>query len=307
MNKNIIQKAAADQMAPVQKKATQSISVMVNSFLDGEKMRARFDELLGKRAPQFISSLVTMINDDEKLQQAFMENPMSVIKSALRAATYDLPIDPTLGFAYILPFNTKVKTAKGDVYKMTATFVPGYKGLIQLCLRTGAYERIPDAVDVREGELVKYDRLTGDCVFDWVEDEDEREKLPVVGYAGYFRLKNGAEKVIYMTVKQIQQHEKRNRKGQYMSPLWRDDFDSMARKTVIRRLCSKYGLMSIDYQDGSNKQILDLATAVALNETPDETPELEVVDAEFEILPDEAAAAEYGGSDGAALPWEGNA
>lgn len=83
----------------------------------------------------------------------------------------------------------------------------GYKGLIQLCLRTGAYSRIPDAVDVRQGELVSYDRLTGDAVFNWIEDEDEREKAPIIGYVGYFRLKNGAEKTLYMTKKQIEAHE----------------------------------------------------------------------------------------------------
>ena len=121
---------------------------------------------------------------------------------------------------------------------------------MQLCLRTGAYSRVPDAVDVRQGELVRYDRLTGDAEFQWIEDEDEREKLPVIGYAGYFRLKNGAEKTIYMTVKQIEAHEKKHRKGQNMSRGWREDFDAMARKTVIRRLCGKYGLMSITYQNG---------------------------------------------------------
>lgn len=309
-----IQKAAQAQIAPAQEKAKQRISVMVNSFLDGEKMRARFDELLGKRTPQFLSSLVSMISDNEKLQQAFTENPMSVIKSALQAASYDLPIDPTLGFAYIVPFKTKVKTKNGDVYKMTATFVPGYKGMIQLCLRTGAYERIPDAVDVREGELVRYDRLTGDCEFRWIEDEEERDKLPVIGYAGFFRLKNGAEKTIYMTVKQIEAHEKKNRKGQYMSPLWRDDFDSMARKTVIRRLCSKYALMSIDYLDGS-RDTVNLATAVAQAEVPENVVDIvedeEIQDAEFTPIETDPGTGEviegYGSTDDGKLPWEENA
>lgn len=258
MANNKIQTAVQQNKPEV--KAQQSVSVMLNSLLDGEKMRKRFDELLGKRTPQFLSSLVSMINDNQALQAAFYDSPMSVIKSALQAATYDLPIDPALGYAYIVPFRNKGKA--------TATFVIGYKGMTQLCLRTGAYKSVPDAVDVREGELVSYDRLTGEAVFNWIEDEDEREKLPVVGYAGYFCLKNGAEKTIYMSRKQIEAHEKKNRKGEYMGKGWKEDFDAMARKTVIRRLCGKYALMSIDYQTGADRDTMNLATALAAQDYP---------------------------------------
>ena len=260
MANNKIQTAVQQNKPEV--KAQQSVSVMLNSLLDGEKMRKRFDELLGKRTPQFLSSLVSMINDNQALQDAFYQSPMSVIKSALQAATYDLPIDPALGYAYIVPFRNKGKA--------TATFVIGYKGMTQLCLRTGAYKCVPDAVDVREGELVSYDRLTGEAVFNWIEDEDEREKLPVVGYAGYFCLKNGAEKTIYMSKKQIEAHERKNRKGEYMGKGWKEDFDAMARKTVIRRLCGKYALMSIDYQTGADRDTMNLATALAAQDYPEE-------------------------------------
>ena len=264
MANNKIQ-AAVQQQAP-EAKAQQSVNTMLNGILDGEKMRRRFDELLGKRTPQFLSSLVTMINDNKDLQEAFWQSPMSVIKSALQAATYDLPIDPSLGYAYIVPYKNKGKP--------TATFIIGYKGMVQLCLRTGAYKCVPDAVDVREGELVSYNRLTGEAVFNWIEDEDEREKLPVVGYAGYFQLKNGAEKTIFMTVKQIEKHEQKNRKGDYKGKGWRENFDAMARKTVIRRLCSKYALMSIEYQDNADRNTMNLATALATNDFPEETVEL---------------------------------
>ena len=264
MANNKIQ-AAVQQQAP-EAKAQQSVNTMLNGILDGEKMRRRFDELLGKRTPQFLSSLVSMINDNPDLQAAFYANSMSVIKSALQAASYDLPIDPSLGYAYIVPYKNKGKP--------TATFIIGYKGMVQLCLRTGAYKCVPDAVDVREGELVSYNRLTGEAVFNWIEDEDEREKLPVVGYAGYFQLKNGAEKTIFMTVKQIEKHEQKNRKGDYKGKGWRENFDAMARKTVIRRLCSKYALMSIEYQDNADRNTMNLATALATNEFPEETVEL---------------------------------
>ena len=268
MANNKIQ-AAVQQNKP-EAKAQQSVNAMLNGILDGEKMRRRFDELLGKRTPQFLSSLVSMINDNPDLQAAFYSNAMSVIKSALQAASYDLPIDPSLGYAYIVPYKNKGKP--------TATFIIGYKGMVQLCLRTGAYKCVPDAVDVREGELASYNRLTGEAVFNWIEDEDERENLPIVGYAGYFQLKNGAEKTIFMTVKQIEKHEQKNRKGEYKGKGWRENFDAMARKTVIRRLCSKYALMSIEYQDGTSKDTMNLATALAQQDYPENALPDDLVD-----------------------------
>lgn len=286
MANNKIQTAVQQQVPEA--KAKQSVSAMLNGILDGEKMRRRFDELLGKRTPQFLSSLVSMINDNPALQEAFYANAMSVIKSALQAASYDLPIDPALGYAYIVPYRNKGK--------MTATFIIGYKGMIQLCLRTGAYSSVPDAVDVREGELVSYNRLTGDAEFNWIEDEDERENLPIVGYAGYFRLKNGAEKTIYMTVKQIEKHEKKNRKGDSMGKGWRENFDAMARKTVIRRLCGKYALMSIEYQNSADRDTMNLATALAAQDFPEDTiPDVIVDESTGEVTEPAALPEAYGG------------
>jgi recombination protein RecT len=285
MANNKIQTAVQQNKPEV--KAQQSVSVMLNSLLDGEKMRKRFDELLGKRTPQFLSSLVSMINDNQALQEAFYQSPMSVIKSALQAASYDLPIDPALGYAYIVPFRNKGVA--------TATFVIGYKGMMQLCLRTGAYKSVPDAVDVREGELVSYNRLTGEAVFNWIEDEDEREKRPIVGYAGYFCLKNGAEKTIYMSKKQIDAHEKKNRKGDNKSKGWREDYDAMAKKTVIRRLCGKYALMSIEYQNGADRDTMNLANALAAQDYPDEQADVILTDAETGEVKEPAALPDYGG------------
>lgn len=221
----------------------QTVNQIMSAMLDGEKMRSRFDELLGKRAPQFISSVVSLVNADKNMQQAFFESPMSVIQSALKAATFDLPIDQNLGYAYIVPFRNKGT--------MTATFILGWKGMHQLALRTGAYKTI-NVVDIREGELKSYNRLTEEVDIVFEEDEDKRESLPIIGYVGYYKLVNGAEKTIYMTNKQIENHEKKNRKGDYMGKGWRDDWDAMARKTVYRRLIGKWGVMSIDYQSHSD-------------------------------------------------------
>ena len=235
----------------LQQQGKQTVNQVMNAMLDGEGMRKRFNDLLGKRAPQFVSSLVSLVNADVNLQQAFYEAPMTVIQSALKAATFDLPIDQNLGYAYIVPFKTSKKTEDGSwVKRMEANFILGWKGMHQLALRTGAYKTI-NVVDIREGELKSYNRLTEEVSIEFVEDEDEREALPIIGYVGYYRLVNGAEKTIYMTKKQIENHEKKNRKGDYMGKGWRDDFDAMARKTVYRRLIGKWGVMSIDYQNHS--------------------------------------------------------
>lgn len=240
MANNIIQRQTSAKAPTTTEK--QSVNQLMNSMLDGEKMRGRFDELLGKRAPQFISSVVAMVNADKNMQQAFYESPMTVIQSALKAATFDLPIDQNLGYAYIVPFKNKGT--------MTANFILGWKGMHQLALRTGAYKTI-NVVDIREGELKSYNKLTEEVDVAFIEDEDEREALPIVGYLGYYRLVNGAEKTIYMTIKQIENHEKKNRKGEYQGKGWRDDWDAMARKTVYRRLIGKWGVMSITYQNAA--------------------------------------------------------
>lgn len=257
-----IQNAVAAQTTAAATKASASVNQLMAAMLDSEKMRTRFEELLGKRTPQFLSSLVSMVNADANLQQAFYEAPMTVIQAALKAATFDLPIDPNLGYAYIVPFRNSVKQADGAYRKrMEATFILGYKGMHQLALRTGVYKTI-NVMDIREGELRKYNRLTEEIDLELVEDEEEREKLPVVGYVGYFRLLNGTEKTIYMTKKQIEAHEKKNRKGDWMGKGWKDNFDAMALKTVYRRLIGKWGVMSIDYRT-ADVGAIELAQAVA--------------------------------------------
>ena len=120
----------------------------------------------------------------------------------------------------------------------------GYKGMYQLAMRTGVYSKL-NVVDIRDGELVSYDRLTEDIEINFIEDEDERDKKPIIGWCGFFRLVNGMEKKIYMTVKQIEQHERKHRKGNYMGKGWRDDFEAMCAKTVLRRLIGKWGIMEI--------------------------------------------------------------
>lgn len=250
------------QMTQAQPQAKESTAALMNMLLSKEGYQKRFDELLGKRSPQFISSIVSLMNADSALMDAFHDAPVTIIQSALQAASFDLPINPALGYAYIVPFRNSKRS------RMEASFIMGYKGMLQLALRTGVYKRI-NVVDVRAGELKSYDRLREDIELEFIEDEDDREKAPIIGYVGYFQMINGMEKTIYMTVKQLEAHEKKFRHGNYMSRGWKENPDAMMRKTVLRKLIGKWGLMSVTYQS-ADPSVLRAAQAIATGTFDDE-------------------------------------
>lgn len=257
---NTIQRAASKAPAtrpgvPIAK----SPSSILSSILDSEGYRKRFDEILGKRSAQFVSSIISLVNATPELAKAAVEAPQTIIQAGLKAAIMDLPIENSLGYAYIVPFRNTVKDAQGNFSKRNeAAFILGWKGMVQLALRTGAYKTI-NVSDVRQGELRSYNRLTEEVDIQWIEDEDERDKLPVVGWVGYYRLVNGSEKTIYMSRKAMEAHERRNRKGQYMGKGWKENFDAMALKTMYRMLIGKYGLMSIEYQYQTDPSVVAMA------------------------------------------------
>jgi len=192
-------------------------------------IKQRFEEMLGKKAPGFISSIINVVNGNDALSKA---DPQSVIMSAAVAATLDLPINPNLGFAYIVPYSGK------------AQFQMGYKGFIQLAMRTGQYKTI-NACEVYEGELKNFDRLTGMIELDY----DAKKSEKVIGYVAYFSMINGFEKMLYMTKDKIESHGKAYSKSfSNSNGRWKKDFESMALKTVLKLLLSKYGFLSIDMQ-----------------------------------------------------------
>lgn len=211
----------------------------VKGLLANINYKKRFEEILGKKAAGFMSSIINISNSSTMINV----EPKSIISSAVVAATLDLPIDPNLGFAYIVPYNDK---NKGKV----AQFQMGYKGFIQLAMRTGQYKTI-NAIEVYEGDIKHISRLTGEIELD--DNNTKHEKI--VGYVGYFRLINGFEKSLYMTVEEMEKHAKRYSQTYKSSKdyvvkqsKWTTDFDAMAIKTVIKLLLSKYGILSIEMQ-----------------------------------------------------------
>ena len=262
--KSLIQQATEKnntQNTALSASGKQSVSAILNGILDGEGYRKRIDELMGKRAPQFISSVVTMASNDAMLRKVVASAPASIITSALKAAALDLPIDPQLGMAYVMPFKNAVKGVDGSTtYRDEATLVVGYRGLIQMAQRTGLYKHL-NADFVYEGETIVDDRISG-----MITIEGEKKSDTPIAYFAYFQLLNGFEKCVCWSKERVEAHEKKNRKGQYMSKAWRDDFNAMALKTVIRNLLSKWGPLSVDYQSAPPamaKAAEDLQNAIA--------------------------------------------
>ena len=204
------------------------------------------EKTIGDRKQDFVSSLLSVANNNPLLQNC---DPGEVIKAALKAASMRLPIDPNLGFAYIIPYkNGQLSKKLGhDVYD--AQFQVGYKGFIQLALRSGEYRKI-NVTDVREGEYIRKDRESGEIEFAWVDDDAERNKLPVIGYLAYFKLHSGFEQRLYMTVAELTNHAKTYSQNfkKWNSGKWADDFAGMSRKTVLKLLISKWGPLSTELQ-----------------------------------------------------------
>lgn len=210
----------------------------VTRYIKDENVGKRINELLKDRAPQFTTTLMAALNSNKALNNC---EPQSVLTAALTAASMDLPINQNLGFAYLIPYKNK----DGDVCQ----FQMGYKGFIQLAQRSGYYKTI-NATEVREGEIAKIDRLSGEIEFEWIEDDKEREKAKVVGYVAYFKLLNGFEKSLYWSVEKCKAHATRFSKSfKYGGGLWKDDFESMAIKTVLKQLISKYGPLNTQLQE----------------------------------------------------------
>ena len=202
----------------------------LKSILKAPSVEEQFQNTLKENTGAFIASIIDLYNGDKSLQEC---EPKQVVMEALKAATLKLPVNKSLGFAYIVPYKTK--------NGMIATCQIGYKGYIQLAMRTGKY-RIINADMVYEGELKTVDKLTGEIDFTGEKQSDE-----VVGYFAHIEMVNGFAKTLYMTKEEIITHAKKYSKSYgYSSSAWQTDFDAMAKKTVIRNLLSHYGYLSVE-------------------------------------------------------------
>lgn len=213
------------------------------------------------RAKRFIASISSAVATNQNLQKC---DAGSILSGALLGEALNLSPSPQLGQYYLVPYDKKQynqHTKKWEVVESNAQFQIGYKGYIQLAIRSGQYKDI-DVIEVREGEFLGRNKLTGKYQFEFIEDEVEREIKPIIGYMAYFEYLNGFTKSIYWTKEKMQKHAIEYSKA-YASDLkqgtsysfWSKDFNGMAFKTMIRQLISKWGIMSIEIQEALTKDM----------------------------------------------------
>lgn len=243
----------------VAKNQTKSTGIKVfNNLINSDLMRTKIHQMVGATDSQeFITSITSAVNTNPALAEC---DPQTIISAALLGQSLHLKPSPQLGYFYMVPFNNRKKGTK------EAQFQLGYKGLLQLAIRTSEYIDI-DAIEIKEGEYKGRDKFTGRPKFEFVEDDDIRENLPVVGYMAYFEMKNGYIKRLYWSKTKMENHadtysmafdlEKyhdlqegkipQSEQWKYSS-FWYKNFDEMAKKTMLRQLLSKHGLLSTEMQ-----------------------------------------------------------
>jgi recombination protein RecT len=193
-------------------------------------VKKRFEELLGKKAANFISSVLQVVGNNKLLSNA---DPQTVLTAAATAATLDLPINQNLGYAWIVP------------YKGQAQFQMGWRGYVQLALRTAEYQRINTTI-VYQNQFKSWNAMKEELDADFEIEGSGK----VAGYVAYFRLNNGFEKTVYWSVEKVEVHAKKYSQA-YKSggkTPWSTDFDDMALKTVLKNTLSKWGILSIEMQ-----------------------------------------------------------
>lgn len=217
-----------------------------------------------KKSQRFIASISSAVATTPALQDC---DAGTILSGALLGEALGLSPSPQLGHFYLIPY----KDTKNN--KTNAQFQLGYKGYIQLAIRSGQYADL-DVIEIREGEFLGRDKVTGKFNFEFIENEEERLLRPVIGYLGYFELINGFRKTLYMSKKEMEMHAdtfskafnlkdyEKLKQGQIpekdlwrFSSFWYKNFDEMAFKTIIRRLLSKWGVMSIEMQDAVSKDM----------------------------------------------------
>lgn len=213
-----------------------------SAFMGSESVKRKIGEIIGsKKGDGFITSIVASVSNNPVL--ATCDNG-TILSAGLQGAALDLSPSPALGHFYMVPFEDRKNG------RTVATFQIGYKGYIQLAIRSGQYRRI-NVISLKEGELVSYNRLTEEIFTKLIEDDEIRDKTPTTGYYAMFELTNGFIKTMYWSRAKMEAHAIKYSKGYAAKKgytFWEKDFDGMAFKTMLRQLLSKWGVMSIELQ-----------------------------------------------------------
>ena len=205
------------------------------------------------RATRFIASISSAVATNQDLQQC---DAGTILSAALLGESLNLSPSPQLGQYYLVPFNDSKRGCK------VAQFQLGYKGYIQLAIRSGQYKKL-NVLAIKKGELIKYDPLNEEIEVNLIEDEEERENAETVGYYAMFEYTNGFRKSIYWSKSKMEKHALKYSAGYKAKKgytFWEKDFDGMAYKTMLRQLISKWGIMSIDMQQAVEKDMATINT-----------------------------------------------
>ena len=268
----------------------------IAGYLTQEAVRQNIEGIVGaKDSQRFISSIVSSVQTNPTLAEC---TNSSILSAALLGQSLNLPQSPQLSYFYIVPYNNKkkVKDSQGKETEITVkegVFQLGYRGYIQLAMRSGQYQKI-QCTEIREGELKSYNPITEEFEFEPILNYEERGKKPVVGYYGSFVLVNGFKKEIYWDKARMEAHAKKYsasyRKG-WNSSFWSSDFDEMAKKTILRQLLSKWGVMSVDLEkayNGDMAVIDENGMPDYIDNVPDEPEKaVDVFDTEAKEITDE--------------------
>lgn len=230
-------------------------------FMSQDNIKALVQQSVGKNAQSFTTAIISAVSNNPALEECTQK---TILSACLLGESLKLSPSPQLGQYYLVPFNKKDRY--GNILETNAQFVLGVKGYKQLAMRSGQYLDI-DVLEIKEGEYKGRDKLTGKQRFEFIEDDDERESLPTVGYMAYFELLNGFKKVIYWTKKKMLHHAdtyspafRADKYEDYIngkipkeelykySSFWYKNFTEMAFKTLLRHLISQWGIMSIEMQ-----------------------------------------------------------
>lgn len=270
------------------------------AFLNSEKVLCNIDQALGKDNRQrFITGVISAVNTNPMLQDCTHQ---SILSGALLGESLKLSPSPQLGHYYLVPYNDK---NEGKV----AQFQLGYKGYIQLAIRSGQYKKL-NVMAIKEGELEYFDPLNEDIKINLnIDNWDERESLPTIGYYAFFELVNGFRKAIYWSKAQMESHAMKYSPGYkkdvergWNYTFWSKDFDGMAYKTMLRQLISKWGIMSIDLQTAFEGDMAVIHEDGTKNyvETDSEPTEPDII----EVEPETESTTESTGTDAAAALFE---
>lgn len=237
----------------------------LTAYLTQDAVKNQINKVVGgKNGTRFVSSIVSAVQTTPALQEC--TNP-SILSAALLGEALNLSPSPQLGQFYMVPFKNKKKGVT------EAQFQLGYKGYIQLAIRSGYYKKL-NVIAIKEGELIRYNPLEEEIEVSLIEDDIEREETPTAGYYAMFEYENGFKKSMYWSKKKMLAHADKysaafsaksselleagkipdSEKWKYSS-FWYKDFDGMAMKTMLRQLISKWGIMSIDLQTAIDKDM----------------------------------------------------